>query len=73
MSDKTTTPMDTPGGRKDIPAAPARLHGADRSGLGDKGWSETPDDLVGRPSDTNVPPALHEPISELPLPADRAT
>jgi len=71
MSDKTTTPMDTPGGRKDIPAAPDRLHGADRSG--DKGWSETPDDLIGRPSDTNVQPELHEPISELPTPADRDT
>jgi hypothetical protein len=24
-----------------------RLHGLDRGGLGDKGWAEVPDDLIG--------------------------
>ena len=24
-----------------------RLHGLDRSGLGEKGWAEVPDDLIG--------------------------
>jgi hypothetical protein len=25
----------------------AKLHGGDRSGLGDKGWAEVPEDLIG--------------------------
>jgi hypothetical protein len=58
---KNTTPMDTPTGREAVPAAPHRLHGADRSGLGSKGWAETPDDLTGRPDDSNVPRDWFEP------------
>lgn len=58
---KNTTPMDTPTGREAVPAAPHRLHGADRSGLGRKGWAETPDDLTGRPDDSNVPRDWFEP------------
>jgi hypothetical protein len=60
MSDKTV-PMDTPKGREDVPAAPHRLHGADRGGLGEKGWSEVPADQVGDPDDSNVPPEEFEP------------
>lgn len=62
MIDKTPagTPMDTPGERKLVPAAD-RLHGADRGGLGEEGWAEVPDDLVGDPDDTNVSPEFYEP------------
>jgi hypothetical protein len=40
------------------------VHGADRGGLGDDGWAEVPEDLVGDPDDTNVPPEFYEPASE---------
>jgi hypothetical protein len=55
--------MDTPDGRVPVPAAVHRLHGADRSGLGEKGWAELPDDLVGHPDDTNIDPVFFQPIS----------
>ena len=57
----TTTPMDTPTGRDDVPAAPHRLHGADRAGLGEKGWAEVSDDQTGEPDAGNVPRDLFEP------------
>lgn len=55
-SPKSTVPMDTQTGRAAIPAVTGRLHGADRSGLGDKGWAETPADQIGNPDDTDVSP-----------------
>lgn len=55
------TPMDTPGGRRLVPAAAGRLHGGDRSGLGEKGWAEERPDGVGRPDDTNVEPDYYRP------------
>ena len=33
---------------------PPRLYGADRSGLGEKGWAEIPEDGVGHPDDSNA-------------------
>jgi hypothetical protein len=42
--------------------SPPRLYGADRSGLGDKGWAEVPEDGVGHPDDSNVDPAWFTPI-----------
>jgi hypothetical protein len=51
--------MDTPGGRKIVPATPGRLHGGDRGGLGEKGWAE--EDEAGHPDDTNIPPDFHQP------------
>jgi hypothetical protein len=54
-------PMDAPHGREVVPGAEHRLHGADRSGLGEKGWAEVPADLVGRPDDTNIPSEFFEP------------
>ncbi|MGD9981923.1 MAG: hypothetical protein AB7H66_07060 [Hyphomonadaceae bacterium] len=57
-------PMDTPHGRERVPAAEHRLHGADRSGIGQKGWAEVPDDLIGHPDDTNVPRDWFEPPSD---------
>jgi hypothetical protein len=57
-------PMDTPHGRQAVPGPPDRLRGADRSGLGDKGWAEVSADKVGDPDDTNVPPEYYEPASE---------
>ena len=62
MTDRSTAPMDTPNGRVEAPAAPHRLHGADRSGLGERGWAEVPADLIGDPDDTNVPPDFYEPM-----------
>jgi hypothetical protein len=56
--------MDTPEGRKQIPAASHRLHGADRSGLGEEGWAEVPEDRLGDPDDTNVGPEFYEPLSD---------
>ena len=53
--------MDTSAGRIKVPAAKGRLHGADPSGLDEKGWATTPDDKVGDPDDTNIAPELHEP------------
>lgn len=53
--------MDTPGGRQTVPGPPERLHGGDRSGLGEKGWAEDDESGVGRPDDTNVPPDFHQP------------
>jgi hypothetical protein len=64
MTRQNTTPMDTPDGRVDVPAAPRRLHGADRGGLGQDGWAEVPEDLVGDPDNANVPPEFYEPASE---------
>lgn len=70
MSDKprspeeTGVPMDTQAGREVVPAATHRLRGADRGGLGEEGWAEVPDDLIGDPDDTNVPPEFYEPASE---------
>jgi len=58
---KTGIPMDGRHGPELVAAARHRLHGADRSGLGDKGWAEVPGDLVGHPDDTNVPPEFFEP------------
>lgn len=55
-------PMDAPHGREVVPAAEHRLHGADRSGLGGKGWSEVDEDLIGHPDDTNVPSEYFEPM-----------
>jgi hypothetical protein len=54
--------MDTRDGRGAAPQAHHRLHGADRSGLGDKGWSETPDDLIGDPDNSNVEAELYDPL-----------
>lgn len=62
MSDPHTTQMDTPNGRVAVPAAD-RLRGADRSGLGEKGWSEVSEDRIGHPDDSNVPEAFYEPSS----------
>lgn len=31
------------------------VHGADRSGLGERGWAEVPDDLIGHPEQSNDP------------------
>ena len=56
-------PMDTPAGRVYVPAA-HRLHGADRSGLGEKGWAEIPDDQIGHPDSGNVGPEFYEPLYE---------
>jgi hypothetical protein len=56
-----TIVMDTPTGRVEVPGVIHRLHGADRGGLGDKGWSEVPESGVGDPDDTNVPPEFFEP------------
>jgi hypothetical protein len=64
MTREATTPMDTPHGREQVPAASERLHGADRGGLGQDGWAEVPEDLVGDPDDTNVPPEFYEPAAE---------
>ncbi len=73
MSDNTKAepsgvPMDSHGERKIVPAVQHRLHGADRGGLGDAGWAEVKEDLVGDPDDTNVPPEFHEPASECDTP-----
>lgn len=54
--------MDTQDGRDAPPVARGRLHGGDRAGLGDKGWSETPDDLVGDPDDGNIGDELYDPL-----------
>lgn len=56
--------MDTPAGRVVVPAATHRLHGADRSGLGEKGWAEIPDDQIGHPDAGNVGPEYYEPLYE---------
>jgi hypothetical protein len=63
VSDKSSSgiPMETPHGCEIVPAAPHRLHGADRSGLGEKGWAEVTEDLIGHPDDTNVPQDWFEP------------
>ncbi len=58
-------PMDTPAGREIVPAAKHRLHGADRSGLGEKGWAELSEDLIGHPDDTNVEPEFYEPLPSI--------
>ncbi|HYD72940.1 MAG TPA: hypothetical protein VEF55_07360 [Candidatus Binatia bacterium] len=63
MSRKPSIPMDTQTGRDQVPAASDRLHGADRGNLGEEGWAEVPEDLVGHPDDTNVPPEFYEPAS----------
>ncbi len=47
MSEK----MDTQNGAKIVPAAADRIHGADRSGLGDEGWAEFSEDKIGAPDD----------------------
>jgi hypothetical protein len=64
MSDRKTIEMDTPDGRVSVPAAAHRLRGADRSGLGEKGWSEVAEDRIGRPDDTNVAEEFFETPSE---------
>ena len=64
MSRKPKTPMDTQTSRDAVPAASDRLHGADRAGLGDDGWAEVPEDLIGDPDDSNVPAEFYEPASE---------
>ncbi len=56
--------MDTQTGRDEVPAASNRLHGADRGDLGEDGWAEVPEDRIGHPDDTNVPPEFYEPASE---------
>lgn len=61
MTRKSGIPMDAPRGREIVPGAKHRLHGADRSGLGEKGWAEVSEDLVGHPDDTNVPEEFFEP------------
>lgn len=33
----------------------APVHGADRGGLGDKGWAEVPDDLIGGHPEVRMP------------------
>ena len=45
---------------EEVPAAAGRLHGADRSGLGEKGWAEVED--VGHPDDSNVPRDYFKPM-----------
>lgn len=62
MSEKHGISMDTPNGRVEVPGVAERLHGADRSGLGDDGWAEVAPDGVGHPDDTNVPPDYHLPL-----------
>lgn len=62
MKDQRQIEMDTPAGRVRVPGATDRLHGADRSGLGQKGWAETPEDGVGHPADGNVPAEYYEPL-----------
>lgn len=52
--------MSTPD-RRETPEQ-KRLHGSDRSGLGNKGWSETPDDLAGDPDDSNIDGELYDPL-----------
>ena len=54
--------MDTASGRETPPVANGRLHGADRAGLGDKGWSETPEDLTGDPDGSNIDAELYDPL-----------
>jgi hypothetical protein len=71
MSDEDKVEMDTPNGRISVPAATHRLRGADRSGLGEKGWAEVPNDRIGHPADTNVPEEYYEPASEIEQPEDR--
>jgi hypothetical protein len=56
--------MDAPRGRETVPGAQHRLHGADRSGLGEKGWAEVGEDRIGHPEDTNVPRDWFEPPSD---------
>lgn len=59
--------MDTPGGRQVVPGSAKRLHGGDRSGLGEKGWAaEDEESGIGRPDDTNVDEAFHQPLSPQP-------
>lgn len=53
--------MDTPYGRMRVPAATGRLHGTDRSGLGEKGWAEDPEPRIAHPDDTNVEPDFYQP------------
>jgi len=62
-ADRPTTPMDTPDGREEVPVAAGRLHGADRSGLGEKGWAEVED--VGHLDDSNVPRDYFKPMPAL--------
>ncbi|HVV32835.1 MAG TPA: hypothetical protein VHC73_06380 [Vitreimonas sp.] len=54
--------IDTPHGRETPATAHGRLHGADRAGLGEKGWSETPDDLTGDPDHGNIDAELYDPL-----------
>lgn len=54
--------MDTPHGRTTIPAPSRRLHGGDRSGLGQDGWAEVDADAIGHPDETNIAPDFHEPM-----------
>jgi hypothetical protein len=54
--------VDTPHGRDTPASAKGRLHGGDRAGLGDKGWSETPDDLTGDPDHSNIDVELYDPL-----------
>jgi len=55
----------------EVPSVPHRLHGADRSKLGEKGWAEVPEDKIGQPRDTNIDADFYEPASDLPQPPDR--
>lgn len=64
IPERAGVPMDTQTGRDVVPAAKQRLRGADRSGLGEAGWAEVPEDRVGEPDDTNVRPEFYEPASD---------
>lgn len=47
MNPHVPTKTDPPVPKTDDVAGEYPLHGADRSGLGDKGWAETPEDRIG--------------------------
>jgi hypothetical protein len=72
MADKQSSgggiPMDTRDGRHLVPGPARRLHGGDRSGLGERGWAEDDEEpRAGRPEDTNIAPDFHQPH---PTPSD---
>lgn len=55
----------------EVPSVPHRLHGADRSKLGEKGWAEVAENKIGHPDNSNISADFYEPASELEQPADR--
>ena len=59
-----TVAMDAGQDRMEFPAAPGRLHGADRSALGQTGWAEVAEDLIGAPDDSDIGPEYFKPQPE---------